>query len=137
MKYMLILILSVLVSGCASNQYGNHLKSEISHAVIRDDVLSLLTERYPPAVTELSLVHAINKKDRFGSSLINEMRQQGYAVHEFGNETSRDVKEFAYTLDYIENFYRITLYVDETRLSRAYVEESGEHVPLSGWSVTE
>lgn len=132
----IILSLVLLIGGCASNPYGNFLDKESQYSFIASDVLVKLNAAYPPAHTKFSLIQEIDKKDSFGNYLISEMRTQGYGIQEYSKEETPTGTTLAYTLDQIEDFYRVTLYLDGERLSRPYLIESGSVTAGGAWSLS-
>lgn len=137
MKYI-ILSLALFFVGCASNPYGNFTESDTSREVIAKDVLDQLNEMHPPAQTTLSLMHEIKPKDAFGTLLVDQMRTQGYAIQVFSKEIDQAGMPFGYTLDQIEDVYRVTIYINNQRLSRPYlIDGSGSVTPSGAWSLKE
>lgn len=131
-----ILSLVLLIGGCAANPYGNFLDQEGQYSIIASDVLEKLNAEYPPAHTKFSLIQEIDKKDSFGNHLISEMRTQGYGIQEFSEDEAPTGTTLAYTLDQVEEFYRVTLYINGERLSRPYLIESGSVTPGGSWSLS-
>lgn len=142
MRYLLIVSFFV-ITGCATSPYGNftnqktthhEISSQDTHDVIAKDALSQLSSHYPPAKTKLSFIHEIDKNDTFGLLLVNKMRISGYAIQEYRKDTDPTGLTFAYTLDQIEDIYRLTIYIAGQRLSRPYLFESGVVTPSGPWS---
>lgn len=81
MKKLSILLLTVLLSSCASMRYGNFTNaSTAKDAYLAKDAVSQLTRVYPPAQNTFCFRQKIC--DGFGRHLIQAMRQKGYGVIE-------------------------------------------------------
>lgn len=135
-----IFALALVISGCASTQYGNFIKSnDDANEIIAIDAVEKVSKLYLPAKTTFSLNQKIKSNDVFGRLFINGLRDKGFAVEEF----RKDAKEpmigtaLAYTLDLSEGTYRISLYAGDEVLSRAYQNDSGMVVVAGAWSKKE
>lgn len=130
-------MLLIFLSGCAVNPYGNFVDDEDTQDEIRNNILEILSNLHPPAKTQFSLIHEVKPKDYFGFSLINEMRMRGYGIQEYSKKQETTGILLGYTLDIVDSAYRITLYVNEQRLSRPFLLESGSVIPGGSWSLKE
>ncbi len=131
----IILVVFIFLSGCASNQYGNFIKDKNDASeVIALDALSKMADIYLPAKTTFSLNQKIVSKDNFGRVFVTGLRDKGYAVEEFKKGNSPLGVQLAYTLDEADGIYRLTLYVGDKTLSRAYKNDAGLIGQASAWS---
>lgn len=137
MLKIIVITLFFSLIGCTTNPYGNFTEKENINDVIRKDVLAKLNELHPPAKTEFTMVHNVKPKDSFGVALLAEMRTKGYGIQEYSKELEPSGDLFGYTLDQIDAIYRITIYVNEQRLSRPYLIESDSIIPSGSWSLQE
>ena len=150
-KYMFVVVFIALLAlavfcGCAkrSGEYGNFAEADSVELV--QDALSAMTANYPPAKTRIALV--MDVEDVFGSTLIESMRANGYAVAEYAPPTKGDkysplVKKpdglaFAYLLDGKGDELRVSLHVGAETLSRMYrIQRSGDalqYIPQGFWT---
>lgn len=150
MKRILAFAFLALLSGCAT-QTGNYANAspEISEAMA-SDVANYLDKAYSPAKTQLNFTNEISINDYFGLSLQDNLRQKGFAVQLHSkNEQSQNIEQnkaitehdtrllnlpLKYIVDHLEqNSYRVTVYLPEAVLSRAYSIENGVFTPLGSW----
>ncbi len=136
---ILILVLLFVLVGCATTQYGNHVQNDSSthNKVMAGDAAHQLLQLYPPASTRFNMRHAT--EDSFGVALLEYLRSGGYAVQEHKQqsnliETDVDADTdadadadqgnkhiaLAYILDESSEIYRLSLLIDEQKLTRAY-----------------
>lgn len=144
--FIALLALAVL-SGCEKRpgDYGNF--AEADSAELMQDAMAALETNYPPAKTRVALVQ--DTPDAFGSSLVETMRANGYAVAEYAGPARSDkylpVVEkpdglaFAYVLDRLgADELRVSLHVGAETLSRLYrVQRSGDafqYIPRGFWT---
>ena len=127
-----------LSSGCqkAPEPYGNFANAESGDLV--KDVLAVMLVAYPPAKTHLRLIQETG--DAFGLRLVENLRENGYAVAEHAAVMDpASALAFAYVLDLLKDGgeLRLTLHVGKETLSRLYTiqGEDGEalYVPVSAW----
>jgi len=140
--FILMLILWLL-SGCATTQYGNHVQNDSSthNKVMASDAAYQLLQLYPPASTKFELQHAT--EDSFGVAFVEYLRGGGYAVQEYkpskfattdtGDEMDNKGIALAYVLDDSSDIYRLSLTVDEQRLTRAYTPDNDKILPAGHW----
>jgi hypothetical protein len=132
-KKLSVLVWIVLLSSCASMQYGNFTPSSQSNDVyLATDAASQLARVYPPARYTFRIGQKIC--DGFGTHLIQAMRTKGYGVIE--NMHARKQANFFYVVDETErnHLYRVSLYVQRESLSRMYAKTHGKLTPISPWS---
>ena len=129
----LALVIGILISGCAKPQtYGNFAKAESVELV--QDTLTVLLLNYPPAKTRLNLMQAA--EDSFGTGLVEAMRMNGYAVHEYVEPSVKDKYSpltdkpdglpFAYIIDRMGKTgeMRVTLHIGMETIGRFYLVQS-------------
>ncbi|WP_165544821.1 hypothetical protein [Pasteurella multocida] len=142
----LIIILTLILSACSS-KIGNYSNASpsISEAMA-SDVSSYLHKAYSPAKTQFNFDNEIQSTDYFGLTLQDNLRQKGFAIklspknnkqlnQENMESDSRllniSVKYIVDTLDH--NSYRVTLYLSDAVISRAYSTEQGNFTSLGSW----
>lgn len=141
-----VLLALAVFCGCGKQptDFGNFAKADSAELV--QDAVSALMANYPPAKTRLALVQGT--EDAFGSSLVETLRANGYAVAEYTGPARSDkylpiVKKpdglaFAYLLDVKEDELRVLLHVGPETLSRMYrVQRSGDslqYIPRGFWT---
>lgn len=133
MKKSCILLLTILLSSCASMRYGNFTDvSQNKDVYLAKDAASQLTRVYPPARNTFCISQKVC--DGFGIRLIQEMRKKGYGVVE--NVRPRQKANFFYVVDEAEpgRLYRVSLYIGPQTLSRVYAKTNGKLTPISPWS---
>lgn len=156
--FALALLTPVLIglTGClTSSPYGNFIENTAAanDQKIADDVVKKLVTLYPPASTRFDLEHGT--PDFFGSTLIESMRANGYAVLEFksepkiGSVDNPDSKgqiltvapsspglPLSYVMDQAKgsNLYRVSLVINHGQsLARAYQLQEGTIYPAGYW----
>jgi hypothetical protein len=156
--FALALLTPVLIglTGCVtSSPYGNFIENTAAanDQKIADDVVKKLVTLYPPASTRFDLQHGT--PDFFGSTLIESLRANGYAVLEFkpepkiGSVDNADNADQVHTaepsspslpLSYImdqakgSNLYRVSLVINHGQsLARAYQLQEGTIYPAGYW----
>jgi hypothetical protein len=148
------------LTGCvASSPYGNFIENTAAanDKKIADDVVKKLVTLYPPASTRFDLQHGT--PDFFGSTLIESLRANGYAVLEFKPEPKIgrvDIPDskgqiltvaplspglpLSYIMDQAKgsNLYRVSLVINHGQsLARAYQLQEGAIYPASYWAFKE
>jgi hypothetical protein len=134
-----------LLVGCQQPQpYGNF--AAVDSVELVEDALNALQSAYSPAKTSLVLLQSV--EDAFGLSLVDSLRNGGYAVAEYAPSKKGDTPlvsanaglGFAYTLDALRDGgeLRVTLHVGEESLSRLYLvkgaEDDASYVPVGFWA---
>lgn len=156
----LIIILLLLLSGCATQPYGSFIQnpSTIYSKVMADDVTAQLMRLYPVANTQFNLRHTVN--DPFGHALIENLRIAGFAVQErINSDNSLFVSKIlmggslpdiainheadgvnqpaglalSYIIDQSGDLYHVNITIDDTRLSRAFVAQADSLHPAGLW----
>ncbi len=145
---ILILVFLFVLVGCATTQYGNHVKNDSSthNKVMAGDAAHQLLQLYPPASTRFSMRHTT--EDSFGVAFLEYLRSGGYAVQEHRQQSDliktdvdadTDVDqgnkhiELAYILDESSEIYRLSLLVDEQKLTRAYAPSEDTIYAAGHW----
>ena len=144
----LIIILLLLLGGCALQPYGNFIQnpSTIYSKVMADDVTAQIVRLYPAANTQFNLRHVVN--DPFGHALIENLRLAGFAVQE-ATQQSIQQQIFAaphqpdtepqkglplsYVVDQSGDLYHVKLMIDDMRLSRAFALQTDNIHPAGLW----
>lgn len=144
----LIIILLLLLNGCATQPYGSFIQnpSTIYSKVMADEVTAQIVRLYPAANTQFNLRHPVN--DPFGHALIENLRLQGFAVQEatqqpiqqqiFGASRQPDTEpqkglSLSYVIDQSGDLYHVNITIDDTRLSRAFVAQADSVHPAGLW----
>ncbi|SOD18125.1 conjugal transfer protein TrbH [Nitrosomonas ureae] len=144
----LIIILLLLLGGCASQPYGNFIQnpSTTYSKVMADDVTAQIVRLYPAANTQFNLRHVVN--DPFGNALIENLRLEGFAVQE---ATQQSIQQpifaalhqpetepqkglaLSYIIDQSGDLYHVKLLIDDMRLSRAFSVQADSIHPAGFW----
>lgn len=141
-----------MLGGCVTpsepvRAYGTFPGLSPEHELyIASDVVAQLVALYPPAQFRLDVEQAT--EDAFGVALVAKLRGSGYAIVEYGGHTraapdpasmTRDQRADAgRALRYIvdrptPDLFRVTVFIDDESLSRAYTEARGEFLPFGAW----
>jgi hypothetical protein len=156
----LIIILLLLVKGCATQPYGSFIQnpSTIYSKVMADEVTAQIVRLYPAANTQFNLRHTVN--DPFGHALIENLRVAGFAVqerinsdntlfvskilmggslpviainHEADGVSQPAGLALSYIIDQSSDLYHVNIKIDDTRLSRAFVAQADSVHPAGLW----
>lgn len=132
MNKLLMIVLMLLLSSCATTRYGNYsqITTNFGQTMAQDSV-ARITMLYPPAKTTFCLNQPIH--DAFGLTLLHLLRQKGYRIQE--RCTKREAN-FFYVIDSPakNSLYRITLWINSQALTRAYALQNGTMKPISVWT---
>jgi len=137
-KIIMVTFLLLGLSSCASTRYGNFAEapSKYNQKMAADTVYQLVNI-YPPATTKFNFQQETG--DVFGETLMEKLRDSGYAVVELNKDesssgsTHRD-KTLSYIVDLqMTNLYRITILIGDETLSRAYVVQNNLLYPAGSW----
>ena len=144
---LLSILAVVMLSGCATRiKQGDYTGDPTLKAnLLAEDACKGMVAVYPPASTKLSLKSEV--RDDFGAALVEKLRASGFAVLEPTSAVRRKAEEimtpeveqgllFSYVLDNVpeEQLMRLTLFVGESSLSRAYRSMAGGSVaPAGAW----
>lgn len=125
------LLIVLMLSACATAQYGSFVDSQDVETAIAIDAVDKLQAEFPPANTAFSLGE--NAKNSFHAQFEQRLRAYGFGTAEQKNPNAHTLN---YVLDQIyEDTYRITLYVNKTPYSRAYKKtNNGKIIPIGTWA---
>lgn len=156
------ILLCAALAGCATpgsvsrSAYGNFVAQPFSpyNQQLAKDALVQLTEVYSPASTRFELQQPI--RDTFGAALAVSLRSRGYALREnprpimrqsdamerplasapigaSGQESEGIPMRYVLDLAAAPNLYRLTLFLGDQSLSRAYWTKEGLLHPAGAW----
>ena len=136
-----MLVLIFILTGCATTQFGNFVahNDEAHNKSIASDVTGQLIQLYPPASTQFNMQHPT--VDSFGDAFVGNLRAGGYAIHEHqksnlnkSTDTSTsDGLTLGYVFDQMDGLYRLTVFVDQHVLTRAYISNESTINPAGYW----
>jgi hypothetical protein len=135
------------LSGCATDRNAHFIAPvpvELGSSLAADAIKQLQT-LYPPAQTKFNLGQPVPKMDSFGTSLVFEMRQKGYAIQEVSPvEPAEPLSglSLTYAVDrpasnLIAGLYRVQLRVGKAILTRAYTDKNNTATPAGAWAKME
>ena len=141
------LVLSSL-SGCTTvpnDHFTTAVTVELGNSLAADAIKQLQT-LYPPAHTKFNIGQPVPKTDSFGTSLVFQMREKGYAVQTV-DPTQQPTEALAglsthYTVDkpassLFAGLYRVQLTVGKAILTRAYTAGNNTAIPAGAWAKME
>ena len=136
------------LSGCATVR-NDHITTtpvpvELGNSLAADAIKQLQT-LYPPAHTKFNIGQPVPKTDSFGTSLVLQMREKGYAVQTVDpTQASEAVAGLSthYTVDkpvssLFAGLYRVQLTVGKAILTRAYTAGNNTAIPAGAWAKME
>jgi hypothetical protein len=136
------------LSGCATVR-NDHITTtpvpvELGKSLAADAIKHLQT-LYPPAHTKFNIGQPVPKTDSFGSSLVFQMREKGYAVQTVDSThpaEGLDGLSTLYTVDkpassLFAGLYRVQLTVGKAILTRAYTAGNNTAIPAGAWAKME
>jgi|GEM_PF-2276482 len=147
LRTTIYVIVLVTVGGCVTPKYGSFVETTpaIEQELARDAARQLL-EMFPPARTEF-VVPAASEDTGLNRRLATILRGQGYALAEApsstdSNERSKDRSSrhnLRYVLDAMgeDDLHRLSLLVDNRRISRVFQFTNDGTAPYGPWSVAE
>jgi len=102
MRTLILLMLAVCLSGCASRgpigSFAGPLPEKPAVAGIADDAAVILAGLYPPGHTTLRLLPAKNAENSFAVAFESSLRSRGFTLA----VTDSDTLAVAYTLDVLD-----------------------------------
>ncbi len=109
------------------------------------DAIKQLQIQYPPAHTTFNIGQPVLKTDSFGTALVLQMREKGYAVQMFDpTQPAAALTGLStyYTVDQpgaglVTGLYRVQLTVGKAILTRAYTAGNNTAVPAGAWAKME
>ena len=136
------------LSGCAAVRNDHFTTTpvpvELGNSLAADAIKQLQT-LYPPAQTKFNIDQPVPKTDSFGTSLVFQMREKGYAVQTYdpiqpaeglnGISTLYTVDKPASSL--FSGLYRVQLTVGKAILTRAYTAGNNTAIPAGAWAKME
>lgn len=130
------------LSGCAMlrNPFlTTPVPAELSQSLAADAIKHLQTQ-YPPANTTFNIGQSESKTDPFGTALVFQLREKGYAVQT--SENTGTGLSLRYSVDklassLIAGLYRVQLTVGKTILTRAYTDENNMAIAAGAWAKME
>ncbi len=136
------------LSGCATvrnDHFTTPVPVELGNSLAAD-AIKQLQSLYPPAQTKFNIGQPVPKTDSFGTSLVFELREKGYAVQEY-NLTQPVVEAVnGLSLQYVvdrpasslfQGLYRVQLRVGKVILTRAYTAGNNTANPAGAWAKME
>ncbi|MDN7880115.1 hypothetical protein [Burkholderia aenigmatica] len=160
-SHILISAITVMtLAGCVSTaQYGDFSNgsSSIGNG-LASDMVEKLSADYPPARTRLNVEQPT--QDAFGSLFVSRLRSKGFAVAEL-NQPDMDATgkprdelrraahpyffrapapaqttvDMRYVVDQlgVDSLYRVTIWLGDKSVSRAYVAQGTDVSPIGAW----
>lgn len=133
MKKIFLLFLSFFLCSCASTHYGNLTEMDISKEdVLARDAVAQIYRLHLPARTTFKIYQPID--NAFGQKLVQHLRAKGYGVQE--NTRPKSMANFYYVVDRVERSksLRVTIFIGQQEISRAYALKKGHVIPRGTWS---
>lgn len=140
-----VLSAALLCAGCATTaSNGTYIEnSGYSYryiTYITDDAVSKITQVLPPAKTQINLANAdsLSDKDLFGKSLINGLRQHGFAATTGIPDTDSSFLPLTYALSNLDtpNNFHVVINIGNYQFSRLYrADKAGNILPATMWTV--
>lgn len=145
--FLILLLASMLLKGCATTQYGNFIQNPSLQASqsMAMDAAAQIDRLYPAASTQLILGHSVH--DAFGQTLVEKLRIAGFAVQEVP-ESSIEQSLFAvpqspaephtgirlsYIVDQSDDLYHANIQIGDRHLSRAFMAKDNGLYPAGHW----
>ena len=135
------------LSSCAT-VHKEHFTTPVPVALgnsLAADAIKQLQALYPPAQTQFNIGQPVPKTDSFGTSLVLQMREKGYAVQIVdptqpaaalaGLSTHYTVDKPASSL--FAGLYRVQLTVGKAILTRAYTAGNNMAITAGAWAKME
>jgi hypothetical protein len=136
------------LSGCATVRNDHFtttsVPAELGNSLAADAIKQLQT-LYPPAHTKFNIGQPVPKTDSFGTSLVLQMREKGYAVQTY--DPTQPAEGLAgistlYTVDkpassLFAGLYRVQLTIGKAILTRAYTAGNNKAIPAGAWAKME
>lgn len=141
MKRSVIALLVIVLTGCASSEYGVYTPLNTANSArLAIDASNVLPRAYAPSVTRFNVKQETS--DAFGDTLIRLLRQKGYAVAEnpqFWHSVYLSPKapgfSFNYVIDQVsDDQTRLSLMVEGSTISRLYRTVNGVVTPVGFWA---
>jgi type IV secretion system protein TrbH len=147
--FVTVCLLSSL-SGCSMIQnernelFMAQVPLELNKSLATDASKHLQT-LYPPAQTTFNISQPVPNTERFGTALVFDLREKGYAVQEVSPTPSVDAVNglnLRYTVNkpasrLYAGLYRVQLTVGKAILTRAYTAGNNTAIPAGAWAKME
>ncbi|NOT13724.1 MAG: hypothetical protein HOP23_18185 [Methylococcaceae bacterium] len=145
---LVTLFLLSSLSGCAAVRNDHFTTTpvpiELGSSLAADAIKQLQT-LYPPARTKFNIGQSVPKTDSFGTSLVFQMREKGYAVQTLDSSQPAEALDGISTLYTVDKpasslfagLYRVQLTVGKTILTRAYTAGNDTAIPAGAWAKME
>ena len=135
------------LSGCATvrnDHFTTPVPVELGNSLAADAIKQLQT-LYPPAHTKFNIGQPVPETDSFGTSLVLQMREKGYAVQIVDPTQPAEAVSglsILYTVDkpassLFAGLYRVQLIVGKAILTRAYTAKNNTAIPAGAWAKME
>jgi hypothetical protein len=136
MKNLVFILSALVLCSCANMNYG--VLTEVApstEVILAQDCVKQIGKVKLPARTTLRISQKTSSP--FGRHLLDELRQRGFGIQEVTNYNIKT--NFSYVIDKVSggNSIRVTLWLEEKMLSRAYLVKSGKLIPIGAWTVKE
>lgn len=136
MKNFLLIFVVLAICSCTNMNYG--VLTEVNpsiEVIMARDCVKQIEKVKPPARTTFKISQKTNSS--FGKHLINELRERGFGIQEVTNHNIK--ANFSYVIDKLSSngLIRVSLWVEEKVLSRAYLIKNGTLIPVGTWTVKE
>jgi len=117
---------------------------ELGNSLAADAIKQLQT-LYPPAHTKFNIGQPVPETDSFGTALVFQLREKGYAVQTVDPTQSAEGSDgfsILYTVDkpassLYAGLYRVQLTVGKAILTRAYTASNNTAIPAGAWAKME
>ena len=114
---------------------------ELGNSLAADAIKHLQT-LYPPAHTQFNLGQPVPETDNFGTALVFQLREKGYAVQTYDTTQPAEGLSTLYTVDkpassLFQGLYRVQLTVGKAILTRAYTAGNNTAIPAGAWAKRE
>ncbi|MXS78105.1 conjugal transfer protein TrbH [Nitrosomonas sp. JL21] len=146
-RLLVFLLVSMLLNGCATTQYGNFIQNPSLQASqsMAMDAAAQIDRLYPAASTQLILGHSVH--DAFGQTLVEKLRVAGFAVQEVPEPTIEQSLfavpqspaepqagiRLSYIVDQMEHIYHANIQIGDRHLSRAFMAKDNDFHPAGHW----
>jgi len=125
----------ISLGACATATTGAYLPSSYDAAAptIAQDAASKLAREYPPDEHRLEVV--VDTQGTFDRAFASSLRRSGFAVAATSNASGEPIV-VRYAVDRLRGtkLVRVTLFIDNRTLSRAYASQPSGVYPAGPWS---
>ena len=143
-RLIVIFCLLSSLAGCAllrTEPVTTPIPVELGNSLAADAIKHLQT-LYPPAHTQFNIGQPVPETDNFGTALVFQMREKGYAVQTYDATQPAAGLSTLYTVDkpassLFQGLYRVQLTVGKAILTRAYTAGNNKAIPAGAWAKRE